>query len=113
MLQIGLIILTVIWRMVHFSHNYDKRDEFDFPKVNLPYLSSKIPESPAYGLFISQLIRYARLFFLNMKIFSSGNLFWFQKLLKQGYSSRKHQTTFQKFHGRHTDLVCLLTVTYE
>ena len=27
------------------------------------------------------------------------------KLLKQGYSSRKLQTTFRKFYGRHTDLV--------
>ena len=28
------------------------------------------------------------------------------KLLKQGYSSRKLQTTFQKLYGRHTDLPC-------
>ena len=27
------------------------------------------------------------------------------KLLKQGYSSRKRQTTFRKFYGRHTDLI--------
>ena len=27
------------------------------------------------------------------------------KLLKQGYSSRKLQTIFRKFYGRHTDLV--------
>ena len=25
----------------------DKRDDFDFPIVNIPYLSSHIPESPA------------------------------------------------------------------
>ena len=36
------------------------------------------------------------------------NIFWsilVSKLLKQGYSSRKLQTTFRKFYGRHTDLV--------
>ena len=27
------------------------------------------------------------------------------KLLKQGYSSRKLQTTFRRLYGRHTDLV--------
>ena len=27
------------------------------------------------------------------------------KSLKQGYSSQNIQTTFQKFYGRHTDLV--------
>ena len=46
--------------MVNFSHDYYKRDEFDFPIVNCPYLSSNIPESPAYGVFVSQLIRFAR-----------------------------------------------------
>ena len=50
MLQNGLIILTFIcslMMMVNFSHDY-KRVDFDFPIVNIPYLSSNIPESPAY-----------------------------------------------------------------
>ena len=47
--------------MVNFSHDsFDKCDGFDFLTVNFPYLSSNIPESPAYGVFVSQLIRYAR-----------------------------------------------------
>ena len=32
------------------------------PIVNCPYLSSSIPESPAYGVFVSRLIRYARVY---------------------------------------------------
>ena len=39
---------------------YDKRDDFNFHITNFPFLSSNIPTSPAYGVFISQLIRYAR-----------------------------------------------------
>ena len=39
---------------------YDKRDDFNFHITNFPFLSSNIPSSPAYGGFISQLIRYAR-----------------------------------------------------
>ena len=39
---------------------YDKRDDFNFHITNFPFLSSNIPSSPAYGVFISQLIRYAR-----------------------------------------------------
>ena len=38
---------------------YDKRDDFDFHIVNFPYLSSNIPSGPSYGVYISQLIRYA------------------------------------------------------
>ena len=33
---------------------YDKRDDFDFHIVNFPFFSS-----PSYGVYISQLIRYA------------------------------------------------------
>ena len=29
---------------------YDKCDDFDFPILNFPYLTSNIPESPAHGV---------------------------------------------------------------
>ena len=29
---------------------YDKRDDFDFPIVNFPFMSSNIPAAPAYGM---------------------------------------------------------------
>ena len=57
---------------------------FNFHITNFPFLSSNIPSSPAYGVFISQLIRYTRAcssyecFILRARRLSS-------KLLKQGY----------------------------
>jgi hypothetical protein len=38
----------------------DKRDDFNFPIVNFPFICSNIPAAPAYGVYISQLIRYSR-----------------------------------------------------
>ena len=38
---------------------YNKRDDFDFHIVNFPFLSSNIPSGPPYGVYISELIRYA------------------------------------------------------
>ena len=38
---------------------YDKRDDFCFHIVNSPFLPSNIPSDPSYGVYISQLIRYA------------------------------------------------------
>ena len=38
---------------------YDKRDAFGFHIVNFPFMSSNIPSAPAYGVYASQLIRYA------------------------------------------------------
>ncbi|KAK3095551.1 hypothetical protein FSP39_016026 [Pinctada imbricata] len=39
---------------------YDKRDDFNISITNVPFLSSNIPSPSACGVFISQLIRYAR-----------------------------------------------------
>ena len=82
---------------------YDKRDDFNFSIVNFPFIDRNIPESPAYGVFISQLIRYVRVcsrydFLYRGSILTS-------KLLKQGYSVEKLKTAFRKFYGRHSDLV--------
>ena len=83
---------------------YDKRDDFNFHITNFPFLSSNIPSSPAYGVFISQLIRYARAcssyecFILRARRLSS-------KLLKQGYLVERLKSSFRKFYGRYGDLV--------
>ena len=37
---------------------YDKRDDFDI--VNFPFLDCDVPRSTSYGVYISQLIRFAR-----------------------------------------------------
>ena len=43
------------------SKIYNKRDEFDFDIVNLSLLDSIVPRRPFYRVYISQLIRFARL----------------------------------------------------
>ena len=43
-----------------YTKLYDKRDDFNLHIVNFPFLSSNIPSNPSYGVYISQLIRYAR-----------------------------------------------------
>ena len=35
---------------------YDKRDDFNFPIVNFPFICSNIPAAPAYGVYISLMI---------------------------------------------------------
>ena len=39
---------------------YDKRDDFDFYIVHFPFLDGDVPRSTSYGVYISQLIRFAR-----------------------------------------------------
>ena len=42
------------------SKIYDKRDDFDFNIVNFPFLDGDVPRRPSYRIYISQLIRFAR-----------------------------------------------------
>ena len=39
---------------------YDKRDDFHFAIINIPHFDSNILTTTAYGVYISQLIHYAR-----------------------------------------------------
>ena len=42
------------------SKIYDKRNDFDFDIINFPFLDGDVPRRPSYGVYISQLIRFAR-----------------------------------------------------
>ena len=83
---------------------YDKRDDFNFDIVNFPFLSSNIPKSPAYGFFVSQLIRYARASSLYEDFIMRSQLLT-SKLLEQGFTRNRLIATFKKFYGRHGVLV--------
>ena len=61
---------------------YDKRDDFDI--VNFPFLCGNIPQSPSYGVYIYQLIRYARASTL-YDDFLSRSCRLTSKLMRQGY----------------------------
>ena len=46
---------------------YDKRDDFNFPIVNFPFICSNIPAAPAYGvcIYISDDTIFQSLWFLS------------------------------------------------
>ena len=46
--------------MILFTKIYDKCDNFDFEIVNFPFLDGDVPRSTSYGVYISQLMRFAR-----------------------------------------------------
>ena len=87
---------------------YDKRDDFDFPIVNFPFLStcSNIPASPAYGVFISQLTCYARACTTYVDILTRGSLLTI-KLLEQGYQHPRLKACLKlkKVYGRYHGLI--------
>ena len=51
-----------------------KRDDFNFENVNFPFLDGDVPRSPFLPVYISQLIRFARVC-SNADNFNNRNLF--------------------------------------
>ena len=88
---------------IHYSVN-DKRDDFEFPKVNFPWLSGDGPRHPSYDIYISQLVRLARCC-TNVLDFHSTILQITSKLLTQGYIYHKLRKTFGKFFRSYSELL--------
>ena len=86
------------------SKIYDKRDDFDFDIVNFPFLTGDVPRRAFYGVYISQLIRFARVC-NHVTDFSARNECLTAKLLQYGYRYHKLRKTFSKFHGKHNELI--------
>ena len=80
----GLASLICFWR-----------DDFGFPIVNFPWLIGDVPKLPSYGVYISQLVRFARCC-TSVSDFNSKNLQITSKLLTHGYRYHKLRKNIQK-----------------
>ena len=67
---------------------YDKRDDFDFDIANFPFLDGDVPRRTSYGMYISQLIRFAR-GSSNVNDFNCRNKALTVNLFRQGYRYHK------------------------
>ena len=73
-------------------------------QTNFPFLDGDVPRSNSYGVYISQLIRFARVS-SHVAYFNAHNKSLTAKLLQQGYQYHKLRKTFSKFYRRHYELV--------
>ena len=80
MSYISLILITID-NGKYTTAVFDKQDSFTFDFVNLPHMSSNIPAKPAYGVYISQLLRIASSFVQ----FKDSHYILAEKLIKQGF----------------------------
>ena len=91
------------------SKIYDKRDDFDLDIVNFPFLDGDVPRRPSYGVYISQLIRFARVC-SHVDDFNARIKNLTAQLLKQGYRYHKLRKAFSKFYRRHYELISKFNV---
>ena len=91
------------------SKIYDKRDAFDFDIVNFPFSDGDVPRHPSYGVYISQLIRFACVC-SHVEDINARNKCLTAKLLKQGYRYHKLRKTFSKFYRKHYEFISKFNV---
>ena len=89
------------WRHKHtfpYQHLRYKRDYFAFRIVNSPHMESgNIPANPGYSVYISQLVRYARI--CTSKV-DFRNRPCRLSLRQQGFETNLLQKSFNKFFNR-------------
>ena len=83
------------------TKTYDKRENYKFEIVNYPDLSGNIPHGAAYGVYTSQVIRYARVcnvaddFKERVKVLTN-------KLIIKGFTINRLKNTMKKCLGKHS-----------
>ena len=105
--RILLILSPRFWTVLNVivsSKIYDKRDDFHFEIVNVPFLNGDVPRSHSYGVYISQLIRFARVC-AGVEDFNNRNQFLTTKLFKQCYRYHKIRKAIYKFYHRHSEFI--------
>ena len=67
-------------------------------------LDCDVPRLPSYGVYISQLIKFARVC-IHIEVFNARNKCLTAKLLRQGYLYHKLRNAFSKFYRRFYELI--------
>ena len=76
---------------------------FNFHIVNFPYMDSNIPSKPAYGVYISQLVRIGRICDSYKSFFTRHHQLT-SRLVKQGFLYNKLVTSFKGFCSRYPEI---------
>ena len=88
----------------------NKRDDFDFDIVNFPFLVGDVPRRTSYGIYISQLIRFARVC-NHVADFNARNKCLTAKSpagLSVSYTSKSFTKFYRRFYEFNVELKTLL-----
>ena len=85
-----------IYRGKYNFRSYDKRGDFTFDVINYPNLVSNIPNKPAYGVFMSQLVMFSRIN-CNSKYFKEDVKNVINKFHLQGFNKNVLLNKYKEF----------------
>jgi hypothetical protein len=97
------------WGLLQFKQYVYRRKQEQYrdhfiPLTTFTSICSNIPAAPAYGVYISQLIRYSRACGSYQDFLDRGLLLT-MKLLNKCVFLVKLKSSLRKLYGRHHDLV--------
>ena len=98
-----LDISITIFESKYVTTVYDKRDDFNFKIVKFPFMDSNIPAKPAYGVYISQLVRIGRIC-ERYEAFVERHRMITSRLIHQGFHYTKLCDSFKKFSRGHKSI---------
>ena len=96
--------LTIsIYRGKFYIILYDKRNDYSFEVINYPFLDGNIPKNQSYGVFISQLVRFARINSSFQRFIADcRNLIC--KLIRQSFNPAALRRKFNIFIDKYFDI---------
>eukprot|EP00033_Pygsuia_biforma_P006999 GCRY01007935.1.p1 GENE.GCRY01007935.1~~GCRY01007935.1.p1 ORF type:complete len:352 (+),score=57.36 GCRY01007935.1:130-1056(+) len=80
---------------------YDKRRSFPFSPILYPHISSNVPSSSLYGIFMGQLHRFSRIC-SSVRPFLKNVLHLLQTMRHRGYSQRRLLRQLKSFFQTHS-----------
>ena len=95
---------TIIFKHVYWYMQLISGERLQDHWSSGPFLDGDVPRRASYGVYISQLIRFARVC-NHVTDFNARNKCLTAKLLQQGYRYHKLRKTFSKFYRRHYELI--------
>ena len=98
-----LDISITIFESKYVTNVYDKRDDFNFKIVKFPFMDSNIPTKPAYGVYISQLVRIGRIC-ERYETFVERHRMITSRQIHQGFHYTKLCDSFKKFSRGHKSI---------
>ena len=91
------VVLRFTGNYRNIKQHYMTSEVFlNFSIVTFPYLSSNIPSGPAYGVYVSQLVRIGRIC-SNYTDFAVRHYKLTQRLVRQGFRYSTLCVVFQRF----------------
>lgn len=104
--KVNYLDMTIsVFRGKYSYKSFDKRNDFGFEIINYPDIKGNIPRVPAYGIFVSQLVRFCTIN-KNVHHFKKDLVILVRKLCLKDFTKAQLYIKFKDFCIKHLQIWC-------